>query len=209
MALTPTGPSSHTRRAFPAARTAATMHAREAEDRGAFAPPAYRVLVLGETGAARGLLRQLLLRQGIRAFLCEAGEGALNAIERTHPDLVLFDVAGPSESELMALRRIRNCCEPPTTPLIVVLPTRVRAAIAHCIEAGANDFLTWPVDWMSWWPRLRAHLFAPPREPAPARTLQSATSALPACLETTEATPQRGYRGDAAGPSGRRINLRI
>ncbi|MBL8549479.1 MAG: response regulator [Hyphomonadaceae bacterium] len=185
------------------------MRARKAEDTSALAPPAYRVLVLGEAGAARGLLRQLLLRQGIRAFLCETGEGALNAIERTHPDLVLFDVAGPSESELMALRRIRNCCEPPTTPLIVVLPTRVRAAIAHCIEAGANDFLTWPVDWMSWWPRLRAHLFAPPLELAPARSSERPTSAAPGRLEAAEPAPQRAYRGESERPSGRRINLRV
>ena len=172
---------------------------------------AYRVLVLGENAAATQLLRQLLLQQGLNASLRDGEEGALHAIERAKPDLVLYDVVGPSTSELMALQRIRNCCEPRTMPVIVVLPTRVRAAIASCIEAGASDFLTWPVDWMNWWPRLRGHLFAPDldAESDDRRSRSRLAARLPNWPFETLEPPRDAYRRAAVAAYGRRLNLRV
>lgn len=110
------------------------------------APPL--VLVVDDEQGNRLLMRRLLERDGYDVHAVADGESALafvSAADRL-PDLILLDVMMPGINGFDVCRRIKH--DPPTRLIPVVLLTSLEAK-QHRIEgikAGADDFLTKPVE---------------------------------------------------------------
>jgi class 3 adenylate cyclase len=105
-----------------------------------------RLLVVDDTLQNVKLLRDLLSAKGYDVLTAASGAEALALIEQQRPDLVLLDVVMPGMSGYEVCRRLRE--NPATTMLPVVMVTALDPGDERTkgIEAGADDFLTKPIN---------------------------------------------------------------
>lgn len=105
-----------------------------------------RVLVVDDTAANANLLADLLRHHGFIALTAGDGETALVEVATSAPDLVLLDVVMPGMDGFETCRRIR--AEPGNAMLPVVMVTALESKEDRIrgIEAGADDFLSKPIN---------------------------------------------------------------
>jgi len=104
------------------------------------------VLVVDDIAANRELLQEMLALEGHRTLAAATGAEALRQVAEHDPELLLLDVNMPGMDGLEVCRRLR--ADPATSSLPVILVTALadREQRLAGIEAGANDYLTKPID---------------------------------------------------------------
>jgi adenylate cyclase len=108
-------------------------------------PPA-KILVVDDTPANVKLLVDVLTVSGYEVSAASNGEDALTQIASDPPDIVLLDIMMPGLSGYDVCQRIR--ANPDTALLPVVLCTSLDPQQERIkgIEAGADDFITKPIN---------------------------------------------------------------
>ena len=109
-------------------------------------PIAETVLVADDQSSNRELLEELLTAQGFSVITASDGEGALEEVARIRPDLVLLDVMMPGLSGFEVCERIKNNPETYLIPVVLITALSGKQDRIEGIKAGADDFLTRPVD---------------------------------------------------------------
>jgi diguanylate cyclase (GGDEF)-like protein/PAS domain S-box-containing protein len=117
--------------------------------------PAATILIVDDEAANRKLLEALLRPEGYVTLCAATGAAALAAVARRVPDLILLDVMMPGMDgyQLAAILK----ANPATSgiPIIMVTAQIDRAARLAGLAAGAEEFLTKPVDRAELWLRVR------------------------------------------------------
>jgi class 3 adenylate cyclase len=105
-----------------------------------------RILVVDDTPQNVKLLADLLSAKAYEVCTAASGAEALERVRTDHPDLILLDVVMPGMSGYEVCRTIRE--DPETRLLPVVMVTALNPAEERVkgIEAGADDFLSKPVN---------------------------------------------------------------
>ena len=105
-----------------------------------------RVLVVDDDPAVGEMLSRLLAREGYEVAVVADGPAAFEAMSHQPPDAILLDVVLPGMSGFEICRRLKQ--EPRTllTPVVLVTGLGEREQRIEGLEAGADDFLTKPVD---------------------------------------------------------------
>jgi diguanylate cyclase (GGDEF)-like protein len=117
--------------------------------------PAPIVLIVDDEPQNRRLLEALLRPEGYDTVTAASGEAALAAIAERAPDLVLLDIMMPGMDGYQVATALK--ADPATAgiPIIMVSAASDRGARLRGLDAGAEDFLTKPVDRGELWLRVR------------------------------------------------------
>ena len=104
------------------------------------------ILVVDDTPQNVKLLADLLNAKGYRVITANSGKQGLEIIERERPDLVLLDVVMPEMSGYEVCRKIRAMPETAVLPVVMVTALDPGQERVKGIEAGADDFLSKPIN---------------------------------------------------------------
>jgi putative two-component system response regulator len=104
------------------------------------------ILVADDQPANRELLEELLTAQGSKVITVPDGAAAIEELARTQIDVVLLDVMMPRLNGFEACRKIKSNPETYLTPVVLITALSDKQDRIEGINAGADDFLTRPVD---------------------------------------------------------------
>jgi len=106
------------------------------------------ILVVDDDAMSRRVLAQLLSAAGYNCRVCKDGAEALDTIHEKPPSVLLldFDMPGPNGAEV--LRRLRSDQDPAVAqiPAIMLTAHGSEQSEVSCLQAGADDFVTKPVN---------------------------------------------------------------
>jgi putative two-component system response regulator len=105
-----------------------------------------KVLVVDDEASNVRLLQALLTREGYDVVTACDGEEALGMVASVGPDLVVMDVLMPKLSGYDVCERIKQNPKTRLTPVVLITALDGREDKIRGINAGADDFLTKPVD---------------------------------------------------------------
>ncbi|MBL8051359.1 MAG: response regulator, partial [Anaerolineales bacterium] len=88
----------------------------------------------------------ILHNHGYQIATANSGATALNLADEIMPDLILLDVMMPGMNGFEVCRRLRATPKLAEVPIIILTALDDRASRLQGIEAGADDFLTKPID---------------------------------------------------------------
>jgi adenylate cyclase len=117
-----------------------------------------KVLVVDDTPNNVKLLADLLAVKGYAVVTAANGEEALAKLAANRPDLVLLDVMMPGLSGYDVCRRIRADAATALLPVVLVTSLDPAQERVHGIEAGADDFLSKPINQAELFARVRSLL---------------------------------------------------
>lgn len=161
-----------------------------------------RILVVDDVATNRIVMKVKLAAAFYAVLQADCGTAALAAARTEGPDLILLDVVMPDMSGLEVCRQLK--ADPATADIPVILITALadRASKMAGLEAGADDFLTKPVDEVTLLARVRSLL----RAQETARELKQRSETAPGFAEAAAGFAAREKPGRialvASGPKG-------
>jgi class 3 adenylate cyclase len=117
-----------------------------------------KVLVVDDTPHNVKLLADLLEVKGYVVATAVNGEQALAKVAADPPDLVLLDVMMPGLSGYDVCRRLRSDAATALLPVVLVTSLDPQTERVKGIEAGADDFLSKPINQAELFARVRSLL---------------------------------------------------
>jgi two-component system response regulator HydG len=103
-----------------------------------------RILVVDDEEGARSGLAKLLSAEGYLVDTAEDGVVALERMNDAPPDLVITDLQMPRMDGMELLKRSRE--QDPSLPVVVATSAQDLGSGVSAMRAGAEDYLTKPVD---------------------------------------------------------------
>jgi diguanylate cyclase (GGDEF)-like protein len=123
------------------------------------------VLVVDDELLNRDVLQRRLERVGYRVLAADSGPSALAIAAAQHVDLVLLDIMMPGMDGLETLRQLRQSRSVSELPVIMVTAKDSTEDVVEALDAGANDYMTKPVDFAVAQARIRTQLTARRADP--------------------------------------------
>jgi adenylate cyclase len=119
-------------------------------------PP--RILVVDDNETNRDIIVTRLEANGYKTLQAADGQQALAAVTQHHPDLVLLDVMMPNIDGLEACRQLKGNVGLAFTPVILVTAKAATQDVVAGLDAGADEYLTKPIDQSALVARVRSVL---------------------------------------------------
>jgi DNA-binding response OmpR family regulator len=120
--------------------------------------PAAKILIVDDNEQNLTLIRVMLRRYGYNACLARSGEEALRQVINDPPDLIILDVMMPGLDGIEVCRRLKDEEETRLIPIVIMTALHQPEDKIRGIEAGADDFLTKPINQAELMARVRTAL---------------------------------------------------
>ncbi|MBI1876792.1 MAG: response regulator [Chloroflexi bacterium] len=116
------------------------------------------ILIVDDNPAARETLQELLILSDYQLAFASNGFEALVKVEELAPDLILLDVMMPDMDGFEVCRRLKTEQRWRHIPIILVTALDSKEDLAQGLDAGADDFLSKPVNKLELRARVRSML---------------------------------------------------
>ncbi|MBH84215.1 MAG: fused response regulator/phosphatase [Alteromonadaceae bacterium] len=103
-----------------------------------------RIIIADDSHSDRLILQAMVRRLGHQVILAEDGYEAVELFREHHPQIVLLDVMMPRMDGMDAARHIKALAGDTLVPVIFLTSLSDADALARCLEAGGDDFLSKP-----------------------------------------------------------------
>ncbi|MCP5362011.1 MAG: response regulator [Hyphomicrobiales bacterium] len=105
-----------------------------------------RVLVVDDLVPNVKLLEAKLSNDYYEVFSAFSGQEALDKVKEVQPDIILLDIMMPEMDGFEVCRRLKADPETALIPVVMVTALSEQEDRVRGLEAGANDFITKPID---------------------------------------------------------------
>ncbi|HEX8648181.1 MAG TPA: response regulator transcription factor [Thermoleophilaceae bacterium] len=112
------------------------------------------ILVTDDERSVRSAVRRALTLEGYRVTEAEDGPGALDAVQRDHPDAIVLDVMMPELDGYQVCRTLRDSGD--SVPILMLTARDEIDQRVKGLDAGADDYLVKPFALEELLARLRA-----------------------------------------------------
>jgi class 3 adenylate cyclase len=119
---------------------------------------AARILVVDDQRSNVEMLAGVLKGRGYTVHTALDGQQALDQVREIRPDLVVSDILMPNVDGYDLCRRLRASPETALLPVILVTSLDAQGERIKGLEAGADDFLSKPINWEELFARVRSLL---------------------------------------------------
>ena len=126
---------------------------------------AYSILVVDDEELNHDMLSRRLKRKGYQVLLASDGYTALGIVEMEKVDLILLDIMMPGVDGLQVLQGLREKRTDLQLPIIMVSALTDSDVMVKALSAGANDYVTKPLDFPVVLARIEAQLRNKVRSP--------------------------------------------
>jgi two-component system KDP operon response regulator KdpE len=114
-----------------------------------------RILIVDDEPNILGTVAPLLRSRGYEVFSAMSGRGALDAVERDKPDLIVLDLGLPDIDGVEVCCRVRDTL---SVPILVLSARGAEGDKVRALDAGADDYVTKPFGTEELLARIRAAL---------------------------------------------------
>lgn len=104
------------------------------------------ILLVDDQELNRDVLAHRLRKHGYNITCVSNGETALNTLNNEKFDLILLDIMKPDMSGVDVLKSIRTSGQHQKTPVIMVTALDNMDTVNECMDHGADDYLTKPLN---------------------------------------------------------------
>jgi phosphoserine phosphatase RsbU/P len=110
--------------------------------------PQTEILIVDDDALSRKILAQVLTSAGYNCRVCEDGAEALEIIHARPPSLLLLDFDMPGKNGAEVLKHLRSDQQQAVAqvPTIMLTAHGSEQSEVSCLQAGADDFVTKPVN---------------------------------------------------------------
>ena len=115
-----------------------------------------KVLAVDDNRTNLHILQVFLKKLGHDVILAENGQEAVDRFKREQPDLVLLDIMMPVMDGFEAARQIKSTPSERWTPIIFLSALNRDENLVEGLEAGADDYLTKPINFVVLEAKLRS-----------------------------------------------------
>ncbi|VVN85236.1 EAL domain-containing response regulator [Pseudomonas fluorescens] len=113
------------------------------------------LLIVDDEPQVRKLLETLLQHEGYQTLSAGSGEEALQLVAQQPPDLILLDIMMPGMDGYEVASQLKGDETTAGIPIIMLSALSEPSARVNGLEAGAEEFITKPVERVELWLRVR------------------------------------------------------
>jgi DNA-binding response OmpR family regulator len=116
------------------------------------------ILVIDDEPNNFDVIEAFLDAEDYMLYYVADGNDAINQLDLLEPDLILLDVMMPNIDGIEVCHLIKNIPQWKSVPIIMVTSLSSKQDLARCLEAGADDFISKPVNGLELRARVRSML---------------------------------------------------
>ncbi len=106
----------------------------------------FSILVVDDEPDNFDVIETLLSEQNNQLHYAASGKNAIASLETFQPDLILLDVMMPEMDGIDVCQRIKAHPQWQIVPIIMVTALSSKSDLANCLNAGADDFISKPIN---------------------------------------------------------------
>ncbi|UZQ56070.1 response regulator [Trichothermofontia sichuanensis B231] len=116
------------------------------------------ILVIDDEPTNFDVIETLLANQGYDLNYSASGAEAIASLATFAPDVILLDVMMPDMDGIEVCRQIKAMSQWQAVPIIMVTALNSKEDLARCLDAGADDFISKPINGLELRARVRSML---------------------------------------------------